>query len=137
MKVVLIYAKSQAIRQKAAQVFARRKPNQGRTRSRRDLSRRSASAFWRAELEQLGHDVRLLDDSIRELRRAARSGMEWADLVGISSLTPNARRARELGKIWRKEEYGKFVDLGWPAPDDQPRVLPGRRRRRHLRPRRR
>lgn len=117
MKVVLIYAKSQAIRELAAQAFA----NEGETKG--ELARDeiypplgiSILAGW---LEQLGHEVRLLDDSIREFDEI-KQGMQWAELVGISSLTPNARRGRELGKISR-EEFGKFTVLGGPHPTTNP-----------------
>ena len=117
MKVVLIYAKSQAIRQKAAEIFA----DEGQTKgelARDEIYPPLGISILAAELEEIGHEVRLYDDSIRELDEL-KEGMEWADAVGISSLTPNARRARELGKI-AKEELGKFVILGGPHPTTNP-----------------
>jgi radical SAM superfamily enzyme YgiQ (UPF0313 family) len=71
-----------------------------------------------AILEGKGHEVRLFDDSIRELDEI-KDAMRWAEVVGISSLTPNARRARELGKICR-EEIGRFTILGGPHPTTNP-----------------
>jgi len=117
MKVVLIYAKSQAIRQKAAQAFADESQTKGEL-ARDEIYPPLGISILAAELEQIGHEVRLLDDSIRELDELKES-MVWAEVVGISSLTPNARRARELGKI-AKEEFNKFVVLGGPHPTTNP-----------------
>ncbi len=117
MKVVLIYAKSQAIREKAAAIFSDDKAVKGEL-ARDEIYPPLGIAILAAEMEQLGHEVRLHDDSIDELEDIKKS-MEWADLVGISSLTPNARRARELGKIAR-EEVGRFVVMGGPHPTTNP-----------------
>jgi radical SAM superfamily enzyme YgiQ (UPF0313 family) len=117
MKVVLIYAKSQAIRQKAAEVFADESVQKGEL-ARDEIYPPLGISILAAELEQLGHEVKLYDDSIEELD-TLKGGMEWAELVGISSLTPNARRARELGKIAR-EEIKRPVVLGGPHPTTNP-----------------
>ena len=117
MKVVLIYAKSQAIRQKAAEIFADQSQTKGEL-ARDEIYPQLGITILAAELEEIGHAVSLLDDSIRELDEL-RAGMEWADVIGISSLTPNARRARELGKL-AKEEFGKLVVLGGPHPTTNP-----------------
>jgi radical SAM superfamily enzyme YgiQ (UPF0313 family) len=117
MKVVLIYAKSQAIRQKAAEVFADESVQKGEL-ARDEIYPPLGISILAAELEQLGHEVRLYDDSIEELD-TLKGAMEWSELVGISSLTPNARRARELGKIAR-EEVHRIVVLGGPHPTTNP-----------------
>ncbi len=117
MKVVLIYAKSQAIRQKAAEVFADESVQKGEL-ARDEIYPPLGISILAAELEQLGHEVRLYDDSIEELD-TLKGAMEWSELVGISSLTPNARRARELGKIAR-DEIQRIVVLGGPHPTTNP-----------------
>jgi hypothetical protein len=117
MKVVLIYAKSQVIRQKAAEVFADESVTKGEL-ARDEIYPPLGISILGAGLEQLGHQVRLLDDSIEEIE-TVREAMQWSDLVGISALTPNARRARELGKIAR-EEYSKPVVMGGPHPTTNP-----------------
>jgi radical SAM superfamily enzyme YgiQ (UPF0313 family) len=117
MKVILIYAKSQAIRELAKQLFE----DQGKTKgelARDEIYPPLGISTLAAELLEIGHEVRLLDDSIEELE-TLRKGMRWADLVGISALTPNARRARELGKIARQEEQ-RFVIMGGPHPTTNP-----------------
>ena len=117
MKVILIYAKSQAIREKAAAIFSDDKAVKGEL-ARDEIYPPLGIAILGAELEEKGYEVRILDDSIEEIE-TLREGMEWADVVGISSLTPNARRARELGKIAR-DEIGRFVVLGGPHPTTNP-----------------
>lgn len=117
MKVVLIYAKSQAIREKAAAIFSDDKAVKGEL-ARDEIYPPLGIAILAAELEQKGYEVRLHDDSIDELSEI-RASMEWSDVVGISSLTPNARRGRELGKI-AKEEVGKLVIMGGPHPTTNP-----------------
>lgn len=116
-KIVLVYAKSQAIREKAAAIFSDEGAVKGEL-ARDEIYPPLGIAILGAELEELGHEVRLLDDSIEELE-AIREGMLWADVVGISSLTPNARRARELGKMAR-EELSRFVVMGGPHPTTNP-----------------
>jgi radical SAM superfamily enzyme YgiQ (UPF0313 family) len=117
MKLVLIYAKSQAIREKAAAIFSDDKAVKGEL-ARDEIYPPLGIAILAAELEQMGYEVRLHDDSIDELADI-RASMEWADVVGISSLTPNARRARELGKI-AKDEIGRPVVMGGPHPTTNP-----------------
>ena len=118
MKIALIYAKSQAIREKAAALFSDSTATKGEL-ARDEIYPPLGIAILAAELlERGGFDVRLYDDSIEEMS-ALREAMEWADVVGISSLTPNARRARELGKIARSE-YNKFVIAGGPHPTTNP-----------------
>jgi radical SAM superfamily enzyme YgiQ (UPF0313 family) len=118
MKVALIYAKSQAIREKAAALFSDEGAVKGEL-ARDEIYPPIGIAILAAQLlERGGYDVRILDDSIEEMH-TLREAMEWADVVGISSLTPNARRARELGRI-AKQEVGRFVVLGGPHPTTNP-----------------
>jgi radical SAM superfamily enzyme YgiQ (UPF0313 family) len=117
LKVVLIYAKSQAIREQAAALYAKEGATKGNG-SRDEIYPPLGIGILGAELLQLGYEVKLLDDSIEEMETLL-EGMRWADLVGISALTPNARRARELGQIARKE-IGRFVVMGGPHPTTNP-----------------
>jgi radical SAM superfamily enzyme YgiQ (UPF0313 family) len=117
LKVVLIYAKAQAIREQAAAIYSDDKATKGEG-SRDEIYPPLGIGILAAELEKLGYEVRLLDDSIEEIE-TLRAGMEWADVVGISALTPNARRARELGLI-AKNEIGRFVVMGGPHPTTNP-----------------
>jgi radical SAM superfamily enzyme YgiQ (UPF0313 family) len=117
LKVVLIYAKAQAIREQAAALFASGKAVKG-LGSRDEIYPPLGIGILAAELEKLGYEVKLYDDSIEEIE-TLRAAMEWADVVGISSLTPNARRARELGLI-AKNEIGRFVVMGGPHPTTNP-----------------
>src|SRR5262245_31154144 len=113
LKVILIYAKALEIREQASALFSKDKAVRG-LGSRDEIYPPLGIAILGAELEQRGYEVRLLDDSIEELE-TLRAGMEWADVVGISALTPNARRARELGLL-AKNEIGRFVIMGGPHP---------------------
>jgi radical SAM superfamily enzyme YgiQ (UPF0313 family) len=117
MKVSLIYAKAQNVREKAAMVFADESVTKGEL-ARDEVYPPLGISILAAWLERGGHEVRLKDDSIDELDDI-RKDMEWADVVGISALTPNARRARELGLLC-KEEYGKPVVMGGPHPTTNP-----------------
>ncbi len=117
MKVALIYAKAQNLKQKAAEVFADDGVVKGEL-ARDEIYPPLGITILAAWLEQKGHEVKLLDDSIDPIEEL-RLAMEWADVVGISSLTPNARRARELGKIAR-EEIGRPVIMGGPHPTTNP-----------------
>lgn len=117
MKVALIYAKAQNVREKAAMVFADESITKGEL-ARDEIYPPLGISILASWLEQAGHEVRLKDDSIDEFEDLKKD-MEWADVVGISSLTPNARRARELG-ILCKEEYAKPVVLGGPHPTTNP-----------------
>lgn len=117
MKVALIYAKAQNLKQKAAEVFADDGVVKGEL-ARDEIYPPLGITILAAWLEQKGHEVKLLDDSIDPIEEL-RLAMEWAEVVGISSLTPNARRARELGKIAR-EEIGRPVIMGGPHPTTNP-----------------
>ncbi len=117
MKVVLIYAKSQTLRQQAAELFADASRTKGEM-ARDEIYPPLGISILGAHLEKLGHEVRLLDDSI-ETMDTLREAMGWSDLVGISALTPNARRARELGQVARGE-LGKPVVMGGPHPTTNP-----------------
>lgn len=117
MKVALIYAKAQNVREKAAMVFADDSVTKGEL-ARDEIYPPLGISILASWLEKGGHEVRLKDDSIDE-SEDIKKDMEWADVVGISSLTPNARRARELG-ILCKEEYGKPVIFGGPHPTTNP-----------------
>ncbi|MCB9897194.1 MAG: cobalamin B12-binding domain-containing protein [Planctomycetes bacterium] len=118
MKVVLIYAKSQTLRGRVANTYAEEDTTRGEY-SRDEIYPPLGISTLAARLESLGgYEVRLIDDSLDSIEEI-RAGMEWADAVGISSLTPNAKRARELGLISRKE-YGKPTVLGGPHPTTNP-----------------
>jgi anaerobic magnesium-protoporphyrin IX monomethyl ester cyclase len=117
MKIVLIYAKSQVLRERAAELYSKDQAVKGNG-SRDEIYPPLGIAILGAELLQRGYDVKLLDDSIEDME-TLRAAMEWSDVVGISTLTPNARRARELGQIARNE-VGKFVVMGGPHPTTNP-----------------
>jgi len=117
MKIVLIYAKSQAIREMAKKLFSDTSNTTGEL-ARDEIYPPLGISLLGAQLLELGHEVQLLDDSIRELDEV-QAGMKWADIVGISSLTPNARRARELG-LMAKNDFGRFVVMGGPHPTTNP-----------------
>jgi len=122
MKVVLIYAKAQNVREKAAMVFADESLTKGEL-ARDEVYPPLGISILAAWLERSGHEARLKDDSIDDLD-TIRKDLEWADVIGISSLTPNARRARELGLIC-KEEFDKPVILGGPHPTTNPEFFLG------------
>ena len=118
LKVVLIYAKSQVVRERAAAVFADASAVQGEM-ARDEIYPPLGIAILAGRLLSIGgYDVRLLDDSIETLE-TLREGMRWADVVGISALTPNARRARALG-LMARVELGKLVVMGGPHPTTNP-----------------
>ena len=118
MNVVLIYAKSQTLKGSVAGTYADDAVTRGEY-SRDEIYPPLGIAVLAARLRDLGgYDVRLMDDSLDELEEI-REAMTWADVVGISSLTPNAKRARELGRIAR-EEVGRPTILGGPHPTTNP-----------------
>jgi anaerobic magnesium-protoporphyrin IX monomethyl ester cyclase len=117
MKVALIYAKQQTLRTQAAELFADESATIG-DGARDEIFPPLGITILAGWLLEAGYDVRLCDDSI-ETMETVREHMEWADVVGISSLTPNARRARELGQVARSE-YGKPTVLGGPHPTTNP-----------------
>ena len=117
MRILLVYAKSQASPRKTGVVEEDHDTTASRP-GRDEIYPPLGITILGAELEALGHDVRLMDDSLRT-REEIEKGMRWAELVGISALTPNARRARELGRMAR-EELGRFVVMGGPHPTTNP-----------------
>jgi len=117
MRVTLIYAKSQSIPRKSGEQYEDWLASASEP-GRDEIYPPLGISMLGAELEDRGHEVRLFDDSLRSLDQLE-EGMEWAEVVGISSLTPNARRARELGKIAR-EKIGRFTVLGGPHPTTNP-----------------
>lgn len=117
MRVTLIYAKAQSLRDRAAATFSDPSVLKGEM-ARDEIYPPLGIALLGAVLERLGHQVRLLDDSIDTFDEL-RAGMEWAEVVGISALTPNARRARELGQIARSD-FGRIVVMGGPHPTTNP-----------------
>ncbi len=117
MKVALLYAKNQNLRTQAAELFADDDATAG-DGARDEIFPPLGITVLAGWLIKAGYEVRLCDDSIESMEHV-RAEMEWADVVGISSLTPNARRARELGKISR-EELGKPTILGGPHPTTNP-----------------
>lgn len=116
-KIALIYAKAQNVRVQAQAIFADDDVLKGEL-ARDEIYPPLGITILAAWLEQKGYEVRLRDDSIETMEEIAKQ-FDWADVVGISSLTPNARRARELGQICRKE-HGKPVILGGPHPTTNP-----------------
>jgi len=117
-KVALLYAKSQTVRGRAANAYAEEDTTKGEY-SRDEIYPPLGILTLAAVLEERGgYDVRILDDCIQPLDEI-KDGMAWADVVGISSLTPNASRARELGLI-AKNEIGRFVVMGGPHPTTNP-----------------
>jgi len=117
MKVALIYAKQQNLREQAEELFADENATAG-DGARDEIFPPLGITVLAGWLLEAGYDVRLCDDSIETLE-TVREHMEWADVVGISSLTPNARRARELGQISRNE-IGRPTILGGPHPTTNP-----------------
>ena len=118
MKVALIYAKSQTLRGKVANAYAEEDQTKGEY-SRDEIYPPLGISTLAARLEKLGgYEVRLQDDSLDSLDEL-KDAMRWADVVGISSLTPNAKRARELGVIC-KQEIGRPTVMGGPHPTTNP-----------------
>lgn len=117
MKIVLIYAKSQTVATQAATEYSEAR-HADYVLTRDEIYPPLGITILAAWLEQRGHVVRLRDDSIDSLDDL-RAQMEWAEAVGISALTANARRARELGKIARLD-IGRPVILGGPHPTTNP-----------------
>ena len=118
MKVALIYAKSQSIRGKAANAYAEEDSTKGEY-SRDEIYPPLGISTLAARLEKIGgYEIVLKDDSIDPFEEI-REAMRWADVVGISSLTPNAKRARELGQMSR-QQFGKPTILGGPHPTTNP-----------------
>ena len=97
MKVALIYAKSVTLRKKAEAIFQDDGAVKGEL-TRDEIYPPLGIAILAGHLlERGGYDVRLLGRLGRGgVATCARrcSGPTWS---GISSLTPNAKRARELG----------------------------------------
>jgi radical SAM superfamily enzyme YgiQ (UPF0313 family) len=116
-KVVLVYAKAQNLRVQAQEIFDDEEVLKGEL-ARDEIYPPLGITILAAWLEGKGYEVRLRDDSIESMAEL-NTQFEWADVVGISSLTPNARRARELGQIV-KSEFGKPVILGGPHPTTNP-----------------
>lgn len=116
-KIALIYAKAQNVKVQAQEIFADQEVVKGEL-ARDEIYPPLGITILAAWLEQNGYEVRLRDDSIETMEELTEQ-FEWADVVGISSLTPNARRARELGQIIKKE-HGKPVILGGPHPTTNP-----------------
>ncbi|MFT7669653.1 MAG: anaerobic magnesium-protoporphyrin IX monomethyl ester cyclase, partial [Planctomycetota bacterium] len=117
MKVALIYAKNQGLRTQAAELFADDTATAG-DGARDEIFPPLGITVLAGWLIKAGYEVRLCDDSI-ETMEVVREHIEWSDVVGISSLTPNARRARELGVLSR-QEMGKPTILGGPHPTTNP-----------------
>lgn len=63
--------------------------------------------------ERLGAKVRIVDEGVEQL-----TGLEDADLVGITAITPSAPRAYEIADLARA--LGKTVALGGPHPTLMP-----------------
>ena len=80
MKVVLIYAKSQAIRELAGELG--RRDQLGRV-ARDEIYPPLGITILASYLEEAGHTVKLFDDSIAMLDDI-KDAMRWSDMVGIS-----------------------------------------------------
>ena len=118
MKIALIYAKSQTLQGRVANAYAEEDTTRGEY-SRDEIYPPMGISTLAGRLEALGgYEVKLVDDSLDSIEEI-REAMAWADVVGISSLTPNAKRARELGRISRLE-VGRFTILGGPHPTTNP-----------------
>jgi len=116
-KIVLVYAKAQNVKVQAQAIFADVEVVKGEL-ARDEIYPPLGITTLAAWLEREGYEVRLRDDSIETMEELTEQ-FEWADVIGISSLTPNARRARELGQIC-KQDYDKPVILGGPHPTTNP-----------------
>jgi radical SAM superfamily enzyme YgiQ (UPF0313 family) len=111
MHVLLIYAKAQYLSQAAEEEH--RTQSRVREYSRDDLQLPLGIAYLGAILEREKIPVRLKDDSIQdddEIREAIR----WADVVGISALTPNAPRALYWAQETKSIDSAKVVVVGGP-----------------------
>lgn len=115
MRVALIYAKNRRI-QRIADKHSGFGKQQGEY-SADEVYPPLGIASLGAVLREQGYQVRLFDDSI-ETEAAVDEAIQWADVVGISALTTNARRGRELG--FRARELGKFTILGGAHPTVSP-----------------
>lgn len=115
MRVTLIYAKSRLIKQKSAGIGGF--DNAPGEYARDDIFPPLGIASIGAVLLEKGHDVKLIDDSIEDEATLVEA-IKWADVVGVSALTSNARRGREIGHQAKK--LGKFVVLGGPHPTVAP-----------------
>src|SRR5690349_17952181 len=107
MRVTLIYAKSRRFKERAKGIG--NLDNSPGEYAHDDVFPPMGIAALGGVLLQQGYDVRLLDDSIEE-EEAIIEAIRWADVVGITALTSNARRGREIGHQAR--DLGKFVVLG-------------------------
>jgi radical SAM superfamily enzyme YgiQ (UPF0313 family) len=115
MRITLIYAKSRIFKERARGIGGfDASPGEY---AHDDVFPPLGIASLGGVLLDKGHEVRLYDDSI-EPEEAIADGIAWADVVGISALTSNARRGRELGHQAR--EAGKFVVIGGPHPTVAP-----------------
>ncbi len=115
VRVTLIYAKSRVFKEKAAGIGGF---NDGAGEyAHDDVFPPLGIACIGAVLEERGHEVKLLDDSI-EPDETIDEAFRWAEVVGITALTSNARRAAELGR--QAKAMGKFVVIGGPHPTVAP-----------------
>ena len=108
MKIVLIYAKSQAIRQKAAEVFADENVTKGEL-ARDEIYPPLGISILAAELEQLGHEVKLFDDSIEWAKKLHAAGVPFELEIGdglwhawafFSPLVPESEAALRRAGDW-------------------------------------
>jgi anaerobic magnesium-protoporphyrin IX monomethyl ester cyclase len=118
MRVTLIYAKSRVFKERAKRVGIGTFGDAPGEYARDDIYPPLGIASLAGVLLQQGYEVRIFDDSIEE-EETLNEAMRWADVVGITALTSNARRGRELGHRAR-DEYKKFVVLGGPHPTVAP-----------------
>ncbi len=89
MRIALIYAKAQNVREQAANAFADDTVTKGEL-ARDEVYPPLGISILAAWLEKGGHEVRLKDDSIDDFDEIKKD-MDWAEVVGVSALTPNAR----------------------------------------------
>ncbi|MFG0316569.1 MAG: B12-binding domain-containing radical SAM protein, partial [Planctomycetota bacterium JB042] len=115
MRVTLIYAKSRLFKEKAKGIGGF---DEGAGEyARDDVFPPLGIACLGAVLEEKGHEVRLIDDSIEE-DSVIDEAIRWSEVVGVTALTSNARRANELGRM--AKGMGKFTVAGGPHPTVAP-----------------
>ena len=115
MRVTLIYAKSRLFKEKAKGIGGF--DDGAGEYARDDVFPPLGIACLGAMLEEKGHEVRLIDDSIEE-DDVIEEAMKWSEVVGVTALTSNARRANELGR--QAKAMGKLTIAGGPHPTVAP-----------------
>ncbi len=117
MRVLLIYAKAQYLADAAREEHL----TQGKVReySRDDLQMPLGIIYLAAVLERETIPVQCKDDSVQD-DREIKEAIRWADVVGISALTPNAPRALEWAREVKAIDPSKVVIMGGPHATSEP-----------------